>query len=204
MSRALRSTSATDRRRAAAEAGHTGDQALARSLLDDDVAAVRATALGALCRMGAATVPDLERGLRDPSPEVRRRAVILAVPFATPPLTPLVGDPDPAVAEQAAFALGERNPTEPGSAAALAVLATDHPDPLVREAAVAALGSLGDPVGLPAVLAATSDKPAVRRRAVLALAAFDGPQVDEALNRALADRDWQTRQSAETVLGAGR
>ena len=37
-------------------------------------------------------------------------------------------------------------------------------DPLVREAAVAALGALGDEQGLPAVLAATTDKPADVRR----------------------------------------
>ena len=72
-----------------------------------------------------------------------------------------------------------------------------------REAAVAALGAIGDPAGLPAILAATSDKPAVRRRAVLALAPFDGPEVDAALERALSDRDWQVRQAAED-LGDGR
>jgi len=66
---------------------------------------------------------------------------------------------------------------------------------------VAALGALGDPAGLEAVLAACGDKPAIRRRAVLALAAFDGPQVDEALQAALADKDWQTRQAAEDLLG---
>ena len=71
----------------------------------------------------------------------------------------------------------------------------------MREAAVAALGALGDPEGLPAVLAACSDKPAIRRRAVLALAAFDGPEVDAALHAAQTDKDWQTRQAAEDLLG---
>ena len=46
---------------------------------------------------------------------------------------------------------------------------------------------------------ATKDKPAVRRRAVLALAPFDGPDVDAALQAALADRDWQVRQAAEDL-----
>jgi HEAT repeat protein len=71
---------------------------------------------------------------------------------------------------------------------------------LAREAAVAALGALGDPAGLPAVLAGCNDKPAVRRRAVLALAPFDGPEVDAALRAALDDRDWQVRQAAEDLL----
>ena len=78
--------------------------------------------------------------------------------------------------------------------------ATQHADPLVREAAVAALGALGDPGTLEVVLAACDDKPAVRRRAVLALAAFDGPEVEARLQTALTDRDWQVRQAAEDLL----
>ena len=42
---------------------------------------------------------------------------------------------------------------------------------------------------------------ALCRRAVLALAAFEGPEVDEALQAALEDKDWQTRQAAEDLLG---
>jgi HEAT repeat protein len=65
---------------------------------------------------------------------------------------------------------------------------------------VAALGAIGDPAGLATVLQATTDRPAIRRRAVLALAAFLGePGVDEALERATADRDWQVRQAAELL-----
>ncbi len=84
--------------------------------------------------------------------------------------------------------------------ARLVSLATDHADPLVREAAVAALGSIGDETGLPAVLAATTDKPAIRRRAVVALAAFEGAEVDAALQRATEDRDWQVRQIAQDLI----
>jgi len=75
-----------------------------------------------------------------------------------------------------------------------------HDDPLCREAAVAALGAIGDRAGLPAVLAALDDKPAIRRRAAVALAAFEGPEVDAALKRCLDDRDWQVRQVAEDLL----
>ena len=70
---------------------------------------------------------------------------------------------------------------------------------MVREAAVAALGAIGDDRGLPAILAGCVDKAAVRRRAVLALAPFDGPQVEAALAAALEDRDWQVRQAAEDL-----
>jgi HEAT repeat protein len=117
-------------------------------------------------------------------------------------LVPVLADPDPLVAEAAAWALGERGeraPAPPEVVAALAATATGHDDGLVREAAVAALGAIGDEAGLPAILRATTDKPAVRRRAVLALAPFEGPEVDAALERAASDRDWQVRQAAEDL-----
>ena len=192
------------RRRAAAVAGHTGDIAAARDFLTDDVPAVRATALGALARAGGLTDEDLAAGLADPAAEVRARAAELAAPRpgdGAPRLAPTLRDEDPAVVEAAAWACGERQPPEPGVVDALVPVATGHEDPLCREAAVAALGAIGDPAGLPAILVATSDRPAVRRRAVLALAPFAGPEVDAAIERARADRDWQVRQAAEDVGG---
>ena len=185
------------RRRSAAAAGHRGDEPTARSFVADPDPTVRATALGALARMGAATDGDLTAALGDPAPAVRRRACQLAASRPAPDLVPLLAD-EPAVAEMAAWALGER--AEGAAVGALATMAVEHPEPLCREAAVAALGALGDPDGLPAILAATADRPAVRRRAVLALAPFEGPDVDAALQRALSDRDWQVRQAAEDLL----
>jgi HEAT repeat protein len=185
---------------AAAIAGHTGDEATARVLVSDHDPAVRAAAYGALARMSALTDDDLRAGLADQSPAVRRRCVALAVPHPAVALVPMLADADRAVAEQAAWALGERDPAEPGSVSSLARAATEADDALVREAAVAALGSLGDADGLAAILVATTDKPAIRRRAVLALAPFDGPEVAAALARALDDRDWQVRQAAEDLL----
>ena len=191
--------SPTERRRAAALAGHEGDEGGARRALTDRDPGTRAVALGALARLGHLTADDLHGALTDDSPAVRARAVELAVPLPAIDLVPLLDDPDPFVAEQAAWALGERAPDAP-VVAALARATEGHDDPLVREAAVAALGALGHPDGLPAVLTATTDKPAVRRRAVLALAAFEGPEVDAALRRALDDRDRQVRQAAEDLL----
>lgn len=191
------------RRRAAAVAGHTGDTETVRSLLDDPDAKVRATALGALDRLGELDGARLEQGLRDADATVRRRALALAATRAgdQPPSTvTLLDDPDPVVAETAAWAAGERQPPEDGAASALARIATEHPEHLVREAAVAALGAIGDPVGLPAVLAALGERATLRRRAVLALAAFEGPEVDAALHRALDDRDRQVRQAAEDLV----
>ena len=188
---------ALSRRRRAVLAGHTGDPATAAALLDDPDPGVRAAALGALGRTGTLTADHLHNAVADPSPGVRRRAAEEAVIHHEIDLRPLLDDADATVVEAAAFALGERE--DAGATAALSRTATTHEDPLCREAAVAALGAIGDPAGLPAVLAATEDKPAVRRRAVLALAPFEGPEVDAALARALTDRDWQVRQAAEDL-----
>jgi HEAT repeat protein len=126
----------------------------------------------------------------------------------------LIDDPDHSVAEAATWAAGElcgadnrvappgeHDPALVAMVAKLSGNARHHDDALVREASVAALGSIGHRDGLDAVLAATADKPAVRRRAVIALAAFLGdPGVDEALTGATKDRDWQVRQAARILL----
>ena len=186
-------------RRAAAIAGHEGDEATARALVVHAASDVRAAAYGALARMGALTVDDARAALADPAPMVRRRSVALAIPFDEVDLVPLLQDGDESVVEQTAWALGERE--DAGAVDAL-VAACSHADPLVREAAVAALGAIGDERGLASILAACEDKPAIRRRAVLALAPFDGPEVDAALARAAQDRDWQVRDAADVVSGA--
>jgi HEAT repeat protein len=114
----------------------------------------------------------------------------------------MLGDSEVTVAVAAAWAIGElAAPGRTGAVGALAHTATGHADPLAREAAVAALGALGDPAGLSAILAACGDQPAIRRRAVLALAPFEGPAVDAALATARRDRDWQVRQAAEDLSG---
>jgi HEAT repeat protein len=106
------------------------------------------------------------------------------------------------VVEAAAWACGEQELVDDDVLDALTRLGVESPDALVREAATAALGAIGDPRGLPTILHGCADKPAVRRRAVLALAPFDGDAVDAALQTALGDRDWQVRQAAEDVLRA--
>ena len=186
----------------------TTPDALARLVHDDADPRVRAAALGALARLPDPPPGAWGRAAADPDPSVRRRAAELAPAFAGPGgeiaagLLAVLADDDPAAAEAAAWALGELGPAavDVGAVARLAETAERHADPLVREAAVAALGALGDQAGLGAVLAACTDKPAIRRRAVLALAAFDGPDVDAALRAALEDKDWQTRQAAEDLL----
>lgn len=114
----------------------------------------------------------------------------------------VLDDPDVTVVEAAVWACGEQERVDDDVLDALIDLGVTSGAALVREACAAALGAIGDPRGLPTILHGCADKPAVRRRAVLALAPFDGDAVDAALQAALADRDWQVRQSAEDVLRA--
>jgi HEAT repeat protein len=194
------------RRRTVALAGHRGNEPAARRGLADRDPAVRAAAVGALARLGALSVADVAAALEDDAPAVRRRAVDAAplvrgtgsrsaLPAA---LTAALADRDPLVAVGAAWFAGERRyrPAVP----TLVVLATTHDDARCREAAVAALGAIGDPSGLDAVLGALGDRPTVRRRAAVALAGFDDPRVAPALRRAAEDRDWQVRQAAGELL----
>lgn len=184
-------------------AGHRGDEATVRAGLGAADPGVRVVALGALARLDRLGADELAAALADPDPAVRRRAAEESgrAPATPVDLLPLLADPDPTVVEAAAWACGEREPVAARTVTALSALAVDHDDPLCREAAVAALGAIGDEDGLEAILAATRDKPAVRRRAVIALAPFEGQNVDAALQRALEDRDRQVRQAAEDLLG---
>lgn len=188
------------RRRRTVAAGHLGDEGTARAGLHDPEGSVRAAALGALERLRRLTEVELAAAAEDSDPTVRRRAAELAAAHPGVDLRSLLADADPLVVEAACWASGERERTDPAALDPLLEVAVGHDDPLCREAAVAALGALGDERGLPAILAATRDRPAVRRRAVLALAPFEGDEVDQALRRALEDRDLQVRQAAEDLL----
>lgn len=195
-------TAAAERRRAVVLAGHRGQVGPATAALTDPDPAVRGAALGALERIGVLGDETVRAALRDPEAPVRRRAALAAAGRGDvlADLADLLEDPDHGVAEVAAFACGEAGDAPEGVVERLCAVATGHPDHLCREAAVAALGSLGDPAGLPAVLAGCEDRHTVRRRAVLALAAFDGAEARAALRRLTDDRDLQVRQAAEELL----
>jgi HEAT repeat protein len=195
------------RRRRVSLAGHRGDADAARRGLADGDAGVQVAALGALARLGELTTDDVRQALESGGAPLRQRAVQAALAVRgkgsrsvlPASVTDALDDPDPLVVVDAAWFLGERRyrPAVPG----LVRVATGHDDPRCREAAVAALGAVGHPDGLPAVLAALSDKPTVRRRATVALAGFDDPRVEPALRGSAGDRDWQVRQAAEELLG---
>jgi HEAT repeat protein len=210
----------------AVQAGYLGDSSSALDHSFDPDPAVREAAFGSLGRIGPLDRPTLLRAMGDSAPRVRRRACELAVSLEDASLlddlASMLSDASPLVVEAAAWAIGEVTGHLIGLEAlgdgtglpgvqhvsdatlarvldALSTVATSHSDPLCREAAVAALGAIGDERGLPAVLGALEDRPAVRRRAVVALAAFDDPSADRAMESCLADRDWQVREIAERL-----
>jgi len=174
---------------------------LALLAADDPEPRVRVAALGAVLRNAGRTTAQRvwRHAVTDLDTSVRRRAAELAPTIV---VLSLLADREWSVVEAAAWAVGEVQWSATNrrrAVRALADLTTGHDDPLVREAAVAALGAIGDPAALSTVLRATHDRPAVRRRAVLALAPFEGPEVDGALEAALTDPDWQVRQAAEDL-----
>jgi len=187
-------------RREVAAAGHTGDLDVALAGLSAAEPETRATALGALERLGRLDDEHLVAALGDPELDVRRRAAEVA---ATHPDVDLVGamhDVDDRVVEVAAWSCGEHESSRDAVVERLLELARDAEEPLVRESAVAALGAIGDERAVDTIIAACADKPAVRRRAVLALSPFLGdPDVEATVDRALEDRDWQVRQAAEDL-----
>jgi HEAT repeat protein len=194
------------RRRHMITAGHSGQVEQARQGLSDPDPGVQAAALGALARLGALTVADIARALTTGPVALRRRATDAALSvrgrgsrsFLDALLEERLADPDPLVVVGAAWFLAERRVA--GAVTALATTARAHDDVRCREAAVAALGAIGDPDGLPAVIDALEDKPTVRRRATVALAGFDDPRAEPALRRAAEDRDWQVRQAADELM----
>jgi HEAT repeat protein len=192
---------AAELRRDVVIAGHTGDVEVVRRALRHDDPTVREAAYGAMARLGLFTTESASVGIGDPHPRVRGRVAELCAELPGFDLGPLLDDDDPMVVEMAAWSCGEHETPLDHIVPRLAELCTSHEEALVREAAVAALGAIGDERGLSAILRACDDKPTVRRRAVLALAPFDGPEVQAALKNALDDRDWQVRQAAEDLLG---
>ena len=178
--------------------------------LADIEPAVRSAALAALARAGGLDLADVVAALDDSSPggpaagvrDGRRRR---RSPVRRHRCWRRLEDPDATVVEVAAWALGELSEVTalpPGAVAALSRVASTHADALAREAAVAALGAIGDPArtgghpdrdegqtGRPA-----PGRPRPRRRSTV-------PEVDEALERAATDRDWQVRQAAQLVGG---
>ena len=181
-------------------ASHEGNTELLCTAFANDNDHIRSLALHGLLKNNALTDEQLRSAEVDPSRLVRHRLAQLGALEPRINLSILLHDVDFAVAETAAWSLGERVDVTPGEFALLLEGGAHHDHAIVRESCIAALGAIGDPRAVPVILEGCNDKPAVRRRAILALAPFDGPEVTAALEKALLDRDWQVRQAAEDLL----
>jgi CubicO group peptidase (beta-lactamase class C family) len=138
----------------------------------------------------------------------RFRAILLAVASlacpvvraAEAPNAAALSDPDPAVRERTASALGRAGP---GAIDALASALADA-DPFVAGAAASSLARIG-PESIPSLVKALDDRPeAVRAGAAIALGklgAFSRPAAP-ALVRALSDPDAYVRWCVANALGA--
>lgn len=161
---------------------------------------VRARAVRAILKAGRSELLNLDELVHDQAASVRKTFAETCHPVVDLYLEDLLRDTDASVVEAASFAAGELVSTRVTTL--LIEIASNHQEPLCREAAVAALGVIGDPDTLDVVIEALSDKTYIRRRAVVALSAFEGPKVESALKRAMLDRDPQVRQLAEDLTRA--
>lgn len=182
-----------------------GDEAVAliRTNLRASSPRHRVLALRGAVRHSVLTNDDWLNALRDSDLDVRRESLtLIAYEQITrddvfQQIIELLDDPDPLVVDGAAFALGEH--LHVAAVETLCRVAQSHEDARCREAAVAALGAIGDDRGRAAVLGALEDKPPVRRRAIVALSNFEGPDIEAALARASEDRDWQVRAAVNQL-----
>jgi HEAT repeat protein len=116
-------------------------------------------------------------------------------------VAPLLDAPDPAVRFWG-VRLIERYPQAAGIAERLVALTADA-DPLVRKAAIDAVGVIGAAAAVIAVRARVADEAAfVRAHAARALAHLGGAAESPALLPLLADGDWSVRDSAKQGLRA--
>lgn len=171
--------------------------------LRNDHPRARILGLRGLERQGQLTGQMLIAALSDAHVEVVREALNLASRTCLndesldAAIIPCLHGEDALVTEAAVFALGERGVQD--ALEALKQITAEHEDARCREAGVVALAQIGSDDGRAVILAALTDKPTVRRRAVVALSSFEGDDIEEALNRAADDRDWQVRSAVEQL-----
>ncbi|GMQ92530.1 MAG: hypothetical protein BMS9Abin12_0006 [Acidimicrobiia bacterium] len=115
-------------------------------------------------------------------------------------LAEAAGDPEPKVREAVATAYGEL--ADPSAIGWLVEVGNNDTDRTVKEAAVAALGAVGDDAAIDPLLGfIASGPPQVRRRAIAAITVFDDPRIEPAIQRATFDRNPGVRETAEMVVG---
>lgn len=158
---------------------------IARGLTDESIAAI-----------GQLAIEDRDGAVRAVAAEALGGAGERALPI----LDRTRSDHDGRVVEATATAYGELR--HAAAVGWLVDVATGDGDRAGREAAVAALGAIGDEAALPTLLELVgAAPPQVRRRAVVALTVFDDPSVEPAIRAAARDRNPSVREAAEMVVG---
>jgi HEAT repeat protein len=147
--------------------------------------------------------------LHDPEWSVRVAAIealgATAHPSAVEPLIGAIRDAEkassPAAAQVRAAAVAALQRIGPAAASLLRLAASDR-SPRLREAAIEALGGIGDPEAVPTLVAALGDERSnVRQAAARALARARTPDCVTALLASLHHRDPSTRRSVLEALG---
>jgi hypothetical protein len=117
--------------------------------------------------------------LKSSSPQKKKTAIDALVQRGDPgpasAIAPLIQDPDPEVASQACWAVGELRDPKTTPQAVLGLQRNSNP--IVRESCAIAVGRIDDPEGAPALNSAASDEKEdirVRLAAIQALAMTDG------------------------------
>ena len=142
-------------------------------ILNDEEAAIRAAAAEKLGVCGRRALEYLANAQSDDAPEVR---------------------------EAVATAYGEIS--DASAIPWLVEIGNDDKDRTVREAAVAALGAVGNDQAIEPLLEfIAKGPPQVRRRAIAAITVFDDPRIESAIQRAAFDRNPGVREAAEMVVG---
>ena len=160
------------------------------------------------------TLPACLRDLNDPAAKVRRSAIVdLARLVAQQPtasmteaLQKALGDEDPIVRTEAAYALGDAQATP---ALASLLMAVDDEHARVRQAAIESLGRIGDSRATSRLMRALrDDRPDVRFQAIIALGRVAPADARDALLDTARDPDSNVRyisvRVAEELCSAGQ
>ena len=180
-------------------AAYRRDESTVRSFLKHPDPSLRAAALSGLTQMKATTKEDSISALCDNDDIVLLRACELAPHLPEADYVKLLDSDNYMIVEAACFAIGEVR--DNSGLEKLMDIALHHKEPVCRESAVAALGSIGNKKALPCLITTLNDSANIRRRAVLALSVFiETAEALEAIKSRINDKDWQVRQIVENIL----
>lgn len=201
----LGSVSAGKRQHAALSSDGQAADALVDAVLREPATNVAGALRWALAQAADTGLGRLELGLRDPDPDVRRRAVdtIVEIPGddATAALARALRRPDTAVRRRAALELAKRN-VDDAIPTLIEMVADGHSDVEAADALASLATDSQAAADIADGLVGLLDRgPDVRRRVAQALADIPGAAADRALEQLAHDDDRAVALTADYVLG---